>query len=386
MVYSAALRQVRDPALADDVAQAVFLLLWQKAGTLGRGTILPAWLHRATGYCAANALRLRTIRQRHELRAAQMTRHEIDSQPAGVEQAELSAILDQAVAKLSAVDRAAVILRYFEGKSAEDVAIALQVTPQAATKRVQRAVAKLQKILARLGVTTATPALATFLAKRCIVPSPPQLVSSITNTLAAAAAGSIGASAAGTITKGAFVAMSAKTHSFAAAVFVLLLLVGSTGIYVTKRHQTTLAAPLPAQNIIHVQAHIDGRSRLCIRGKTVQWLHLEYDPPGGHGPNPGPTTINGKRWYPVWVDVPFGNRQCLSDLHECLDAPLPAATVKASVAFVGRGKVSVVQQPAAANQYTLIVEFDDSVAAGAADYSADISFPPPGASAPPPAR
>src|SRR5215213_2638714 len=65
MVYSAALRQVRDPHLADDVTQAVFLVLWQKSAALGEATILPAWLYRTAGYCASNALRLRRIRQHH---------------------------------------------------------------------------------------------------------------------------------------------------------------------------------------------------------------------------------------------------------------------------------------------------------------------------------
>jgi len=68
--------------------------------------------------------------------------------------------------------------------------------------------------------------------------------------------------------------------------------------------------------------------------------------------------------------------QSISAHYERLDPPPPSAALKASVEQVrGRGLVSIVQQPAADNDYTLIVEFDDNAAAGPADYVADIRFP-----------
>ena len=380
MVYASASRQVRDPHLADDVAQAVFLLLWRKAGALGGGTVLAGWLHRATGYCAANALRLGAIRKRHERKAASMTKRELEpEQSAGLEHSELSATLDRAVARLSPPDRAAVVMRFFEGRSAEEVAAALQVSPDAARKRVDRAVEKLGAILSRLGVTTATPALTTFLASRCIVPLPAHVMTSITQTVAASAGSTaVSCGAAGTIAKGALMAMSIKTKSVAATAILVLLLIGSASVFFADRHKhdpaTRVVATTPG-NLIRVRARIDGRSRLCIRGNTVQWVHLEYDPPGVHGNVQGPTLVNGMPWIPVWLDVPFGARQCVSEVHYYTAALLPADAVQVSVsAFTGRGKVTVVQQPAAANGFTAIVEFDDSVAAGAADYSADIIF------------
>src|SRR5262245_52000141 len=65
MVYGTALRMVREAVLAEEVMQAVFVILARKAASLRPGTVLAGWLHRTTHFVALEALRSERRRQQH---------------------------------------------------------------------------------------------------------------------------------------------------------------------------------------------------------------------------------------------------------------------------------------------------------------------------------
>ncbi|MFO1497134.1 MAG: sigma-70 family RNA polymerase sigma factor [Verrucomicrobiota bacterium] len=163
LVYGSALRQMRDPDLAQDVCQAVFVTLANKAAQIRDEAVLSGWLFRTTHFVAARALRARSRRHYREVAASTMTPIQTPTTPDSWP--ELAAQLDGALAGLRAIDRDAIVWHYLERQPLRAVGERFGISEDAAKKRVSRAVDKLRQILLKRGVGLSAAMLAACLSQ-----------------------------------------------------------------------------------------------------------------------------------------------------------------------------------------------------------------------------
>jgi RNA polymerase sigma factor (sigma-70 family) len=240
LVYSSALRQARDPQLAEEITQAVFMILARKAGRLRRDVILPGWLCRTAQFTASNALKAQRRRQHWE-QEAQM--NSIVTEPEPDVWPQIAPLLDEAVTKLGEADRNAVVLRFYQNRPLEEVGQVLGLSAGAAQKRVSRALEKLRKFFAKHGVHSSTDAIAETISSNSIQTAPALLAKTI--TAAALAKGAAASLSTVTLVKATLVAMKTKTIIATAAASIIVAGVGGYLAYLVQKPKTVATPPTP---------------------------------------------------------------------------------------------------------------------------------------------
>ncbi len=236
LVYSVALRDVHDPHLAEEVTQAVFIILARKAEALGSKIILSGWLCRTARYASANAL---TIQRRRQQREQEAYMQSILNQSEPEAWTQIAPLLGGAMEQLGQKDHDAVVLRFFEGKSFQEIGTAFGASENAAKKRVAYALEKLRKYFSKRGVMLPAAVITAAISANSVQAAPSLLAK--TATAVAIAKGATATVSTLTLIKGALkvMAWSKAKMAIVTGAAVLLAVGGGTVIYETQQNPAT---------------------------------------------------------------------------------------------------------------------------------------------------
>jgi len=146
--------------------------------------------------------------------------NELHEPEAGATWEAIAPHLDEALGQLSGDERDAVLLRYFERRSAREMAQILNTSEQAAQKRVSRAVARLRDLFDKRGITVGTSGLVVVISANAVQIAPAGLAVTISTT-AALAGTTLAATATATTAKA--IAMTAIQKTLITATILAFL-------------------------------------------------------------------------------------------------------------------------------------------------------------------
>ncbi len=169
MVYATCRRVLSDATDAEDVAQECFIELARTARVVKPS--IGGWLHRVAVYRSLNHLRAESRRNARELRYSA-------EQPTALvaEWDHVKPHLDAAIAELPEKLRLAVVHRFLEGKSQDEVAKDLGISRTAAQYRIHRGVDMIREELRHRGVIITAAALVELASSRTAEAAPASLI------------------------------------------------------------------------------------------------------------------------------------------------------------------------------------------------------------------
>jgi RNA polymerase sigma-70 factor, ECF subfamily len=148
-VFRLAFRMTGNEIDAEDMVQETFLKAWKQIARFDGRASFGTWLHRICANCSLDHIRARKRKQDLQVGndpLAQMATGTPSPERLAAS-SQVTAILSSALEELSEMERAAFVLRHYEGLSIEQISAALGVQRGAAKHSVFRAVQKLRRAL-----------------------------------------------------------------------------------------------------------------------------------------------------------------------------------------------------------------------------------------------
>ncbi|MGC8642033.1 MAG: RNA polymerase sigma factor [Isosphaeraceae bacterium] len=153
MVLGICRRMLGNSQDVDDAFQATFLVLLKRAGSLGPGDAIAAWLH---GVAVKVARQARSTAFRRRQRERTGIAFDVPSPDPVIDDPELRRVIDEEINRLPSKYRAPIVLCYLEGQTHEEAARQLDWPLGTVKGRLARARAQLESRLARRGLACGT--------------------------------------------------------------------------------------------------------------------------------------------------------------------------------------------------------------------------------------
>lgn len=145
-VFRLAYRMTSSETDAEDLVQETFLKAWKQIARFDGRASFSTWLYRICTNCSID--HLRSSKRKREEFDEQDTAPSSDPSPERIAMStQIGERLEPALAQLSEMERAAFVLRHYEGLGIEQISETLGVQPGAAKHSVFRAVQKLRRAL-----------------------------------------------------------------------------------------------------------------------------------------------------------------------------------------------------------------------------------------------
>ena len=240
MVYRVCFRKLLNRHDAEDASQAVFMALIKKSKQMQWQDSLACWLYSVARQTALFMARTRARREHRESAAMELLDAESHPQVTAQDRESVLKFLDNELAALSYGQREAVILRYLDGLSEKDAALAAGCAPHTLTWRARNGISNLRKRLVRRSCALAVPALVGVLEADAQAAIPQTLIPSLLAVPKLAAAGATAGTASANITmlmEGALKTMAIAKIKTVGIGIIVALLIGTTGVVAVKEVQ-----------------------------------------------------------------------------------------------------------------------------------------------------
>ena len=152
-VYRLAHRMTGNPQDAEDVVQETFLKAYRQLGRFESRANFSTWLHRIAVNCSIDLIRGRRHQEASHDAADLETLDGVDEQRVDPSperlmlSTEVQERVGRAMEELTAMERAAFVLRHFEGQSIDEISRALGLKTNATKHSIFRAVKKMRHAL-----------------------------------------------------------------------------------------------------------------------------------------------------------------------------------------------------------------------------------------------